>query len=194
MAQPIDNETPVDRATFVLGDRRTTVEYDVPIRDVGERYVGPDGLSVGVEFYLLPETVERELTDADGTRTYEADGGQLLMIECAVTNEDQVDRTPPSPKAFELLDEHGNSHDLSIVYPAESSVADAEFVRPITAAAYDDGELAPGETESGWILFRTETSVAIDRSRLRWERLDRRRDSDEPVGLTVEWRFSSTTE
>lgn len=183
---PMTQGEPVDEATFELAGRETTVDYEIPVRELEEAYTSPEGLSVTVSEYMTPESVEREASF--GPIEHEADAGeQLLLLELAVDNGDDAERTPPGDGNWGIVDEEGNVRTavVDFVHPYTTN----DFTEPIDGDAYVHVPLEPGESRRGWLLLTVDAGISLRESKVRWERSLSRVDfdADEPRGIAAEW-------
>lgn len=183
---PIDYYDAVKQASFTIAGRSTQVSYEIPVREIGESYATPGGLSVEVAEFWPTEYVKRE--GGFDTIEHEPDSGeQLALVELIVENRDDDTRTPPSHYNFEVIDESGSARETSVEYPGLSS--SNRFLDPIDVEAYDDDHLPAGESEIGWMLIKFAENIDLQQSRLRWAQSSTRSDSEEPTDIAAEWEL-----
>lgn len=181
---PMDSRDPVKEATFEIMGKSSTVEYQIPRRNVGESYTTPGGLSIEVTDFWETDSAERE--GSFDTIEYESGSGeQLAFIELSVENQDAETRTPPSENNFVIIDEDGTEHDPTVEYPGFS--ASRDFLAPLNTDAYDSENLSADGSVSGLILIRYSSDLNPENSRLRWTRGISLSDSGEPDDLAAEW-------
>jgi len=151
------------KATYRLGTSDITYTVQTVSKSLswGQTYTSPENFTISVDNLTLQESYEyRNFADEVDDARPEAGSDQWAFIDVTVTNDSGEPGFSPVSSDFVIL--AGNSQ-----YNSESVV----FDDPINKGTpFEGGELQPGVTRSGWVLYSVPLSIAPEDMTVAWSK------------------------
>jgi len=155
-------------ATFHFGERSVTVEYERPVRQVGEGFQTASGTEIAVRDLVVgDDLVLYSSWDGGYTEVDRRDTQRWVFVQLEIRNiVNASEFNPPGYGSFAIVD--SGSEVGSLEYPHMGG-GGREFRGSVTGDPYEAQSARGGESFIGWLVFRVGINANYDEIGVRWD-------------------------